>query len=172
MNKKVFVKIAALLLLVLILVLVHGENSEDLDLGWYEVADWEVAVCTGWGGIADETRSSGGDSASSSMHAYNSLTVSAALQAEIVEAVPGEYTLPEGTRIYAISWYVQPISGSINYKVKAIYSGAPTEVVQDSSATPSAGYNGYFAKETDLNMTKVVLEVPGQGITLEVPVVG
>lgn len=160
----------AIILILLIIVVASQEEEDQIDLGWYEVADWEIAVCSSWGGIEDETSGEGGESASSELYEYTSLDISIALQTQVKDAAEG-FELPEDTNIYEISWYVQPIAGAVNYEIRARYLGGQSQVIESGSATPYTNYEGYHVEETDKKMTSVVIRVPEKDINWEVLVV-
>jgi hypothetical protein len=160
----------AVIIILLIMMVASQEEGDQVDLGWYDVADWEIAVCSGWGGIADDTAAEGGELQSSGMYEYTSLDISIAIQAQVKPVGEGIET-PAYTNIYEISWYVQPVAESVNYEVIAKYIDGGTEVIQSGSATPYSNYDGYQVKDTDRQMTSVVLRVPEKGINQEVIVV-
>ena len=160
----------ALIIILTIIIVASQEEEEQIDLGWYEVADWEIEVCSSWGGIEDETEGTGGESISSEMYEHTSLDISIALQAQVKDIAEG-LELPEDTNIYEISWYVQPVAGSVNYEIRARYLGGQSQVIESGSATPYTNYEGYHVEETDKKMTSVVLRVPEKNINWEVMVV-
>ncbi|MFW6013721.1 MAG: hypothetical protein ACOCZ6_01530 [Nanoarchaeota archaeon] len=128
---------------------------------WYEVEDWEIEICSKWGGTGQAERHSG-----------------AVMQTplhEMATTVQGEYTEydseeeGEKTRIYEFSWYLQPIGGQESYTVTA--KGDEDFVIADGTAAPAFGDAGYHAtEETDVNYTSVVLEYDSGKI--EAPIVG
>ncbi len=126
---------------------------------WYEVEDWEIEICSKWGGTGQaETRS--GAVMQTPLH-------------EMAATVQGEYEELEAeegkTRIYEFSWYLQPIGGQESFSVTI--KGDEELVIADGTAAPAFGNAGYHAiEETDINYTSVVLEYDSGKI--EAPIVG
>ena len=174
MNKTQIKRIGArvcmvLIFLALLFVVSSQSDTGKLDLGWYKVADWEISVCSGWGGITKESEedASSGETSGKRMSQYSALDLSAALQAGILEVEPGEVELPSGTMIYEVSWYFQPVYESINYEVLVYYADGTSVTIEDTSATPSTGYTGYWANETNLTFTHAILKSDDKNIEIQ-----
>jgi len=84
-----------------------------------------------------------------------------------LEVEPGEVELPSGTMIYEVSWYFQPVYESINYEVLVYYADGTSVTIEDTSATPSTGYTGYWANETNLTFTHAILKSDDKNIEIQ-----
>lgn len=126
---------------------------------WYEVEDWEVEICSKWGGTGQAERHTG-----------------AVMQTplhEMAATVQGEFTEHEAeegeTRIYEFSWYLQPIGGQESFSVTI--KGDEELVIAEGTAPPAFGDAGYHAiEETEVNYTTIVLDYDSGKI--EAPIVG
>lgn len=102
---------------------------------WYEVEQWEIDACRIWGGASRAVRSSTGADEISSI-TLSQLTAS--LQAK-------KTSYPDNTTLYEVSWYIEPITGSVNYKILLINSrGESTVLVPSGSASSSGGSSQYL----------------------------
>lgn len=160
------------LLLVVLLSTAALAGEDDIDLGWYALEEWELAVCQDtWGGpqsLEGETSDTGGYS----IDIYtNDIIIT--LQAEIGDPIPINGT--DFGRIYEISWYIQPVWTSVNFEVAA--TNADGDIIDppiaSSSASMESGYSGYQAivQPEDITLASVILTVPEAGISLEMPFV-
>ena len=96
---------------------------------WYEVEQWEIDACRIWGGASSAVRSSSGADEISTI-TLSQLTAS--LQAK-------KYSYPDNTTLYEASWYVEPITGSVTYKILWINNKGESEVL-----VPSATDRSYY----------------------------
>lgn len=144
---------AALLLLTAATGFDHREDD------WYKVEDWEVEVCSKWGGTGQAQTYTGGVM-STEFHKQ-----AATVQAHLKEHYAGDKNL----YVYEVSWYLQPISGQEKYEV--ILKGDSTEKkIATGSAPSTAGDAGYYAEQnTSVNYTSVILDYESGSI--EAPIV-
>ncbi|MFC1741282.1 hypothetical protein ACFL3V_01980 [Nanoarchaeota archaeon] len=159
--------LAGILVLAGLVIASNDPGVIDVDLGWYDVSDWEIDFCSSWGGTRDEQQSMGGETSSTAMHDITSLDYTATLQAEVIILEEGEDILPADTKVYAISWYLQPVAESLQYEIIAYYDDGTTWLVESASATPFTGYDGYAAVESNETMTKAVMSVSAKSLVLE-----
>ncbi|MDO8741008.1 MAG: hypothetical protein Q7J54_05555 [Candidatus Woesearchaeota archaeon] len=104
---------------------------------WYAVEDWELEVCSKWGGTDEAQRGS----ATSDIY-LSQLTV--ALQAE-------KTAFPDNTTLYEVSYYIQPFSEDIQFAIKLANSQNDTDydIVTVTTASISAGASGFTAFYSD-----------------------
>lgn len=157
MNKKRLIAIFAVLCIVIIPVIAQDVNNE-LDLGWYSIEDWEWNTCEKWGGPYQS--SSAGESGLGviNLSKYFTSSLIVTMQAEILEAAPSNASLPDETKLYAISWYVQPIAESVHFTVTA--QGLP-QAISSTSATLDAPGFGYEVIQSADPIGFAKLEVQG-----------
>jgi hypothetical protein len=120
---------------------------------WYEISQWEVAVCFDWGGTraASETSSTNIDA-----DYYHNLV--ATLQAEISSPLD-DTSVSAGKNVYEVAWFIQPsdTDESINFEVY-IFSSGLGEVIGSSSANYVNGFRDYYVIESEKNYTKAVMK--------------
>jgi len=144
-------------------------EDENATLGWYAVAQWEIDICSKWGGVVDEENPAGGSSSGTMSNYTSANNVIATLQAESMDITTDEYIPAEGNHLYEISWYFQPVAESLPYTVTAYYTDSSSRVVESTSATPFSEFTGYDVEQTNKTMVNVVLV--GSDVTINVPVV-
>ncbi|MFC1755624.1 hypothetical protein ACFL96_19920 [Thermoproteota archaeon] len=177
MMRLKYIPIIAIMLLLVTVSLVAADDDEDddddennLNLGWYEVAEWEMAICQDvWAGNR-QIESEGGDVVGYSAELYtNDIIIS--LSTEVSEPIPFNSTT--WSYIYEVSWYIQPIWTAVNYElvVKDANQNEIDPPVESSSSSMNSGYSGYqsFIKPIDDLLYSAVLTVPEAGIVFEMP---
>jgi hypothetical protein len=169
MKKVIAAFLIGLMLSVLITVIVSADDDEDrLDLGWYDIEDWEIAVCNQqWGGRRGDP-SETSDAQPRALDYYtNDIIVT--LQAEKGDPIPFNSSVTGN--VYEVSWYVQPVWATVNFEVKIIDFEGNEEVIASSSATMASGFNGYHAiyLDSDHNLTRATIKVIEMNLILSVP---
>lgn len=166
MKKIKLVAVVAMLCIFFLPVIAQDVNNE-LDLGWYSIEDWEWNTCEKWGGPYQS--SSGGESGLGvlNLSKYFSSSLIVTMQAEILEVAPSNASLPDETKLYAISWYVQPIAESVHFTVTA--QGQP-QAISSTSATLDAPGFGYEVIQSADPIAYAKLEVQG-GLSWTMPFV-
>jgi len=141
------IKIPLLILTVLFLILtIKGVRSFNPSIdAWYAVEDWELEVCSKWGGTQEVA--SGATSSSSVFLSRTTLSLQGEKQTYDITGV--------NQSLYAISWYLEPLT-SMSYRI---------ELIDDATATPfrlddgEASYEnpaiGYHSEYYDINYTSV-----------------
>jgi len=114
---------------------------------WYPIEDWEIEVCSKWGGTAEaSSNAAGGAVATGSTNlALTTLT----LQGQKT------YIADDETYIYEAAWYLMPLGDTQKYKVQFI-GDSGVIMVYEGSAGPTGDAN-YYAEETDEEYDKVKL---------------
>lgn len=137
--------ITGIIFLLLVFTIVTGfDYRQD---NWYSVEDWEVEVCSKWGG-REKTQTHTGGVMSTEFHKE-----AATIQGKVKEQYAGDKNI----YIYEISWYLQPMEGSVEYEI--ILKGEEDKKVRTGSASANAGDAGYYATEnTSNNYDYVVLD--------------
>ena len=137
------------------------------DVGWYDVEDWELAVCSTYGFQQSSDVSVVVSDVSNSGFID---TVAATVGAK-------KMLLPDGDYLYEFSWYLQPIVDEISYSVYLDYGKEVRreELLEQDSAGSITGNAGYETRQSSINYTKIRLETFGSsryaGFTMEAPVV-
>ena len=127
---------------------------------WYKVEDWEIEVCSKWGGTAEaQTYSS---TATGSAYMF-STTVT--LQGE--KSISGEEENSTNTTLYEAAWYFRPMGSQQEYSV--LFTGDGTETIYEGSASPERGDANYHAEESTKEYTSVKIKY--ETGTLTVPIV-
>lgn len=169
-SKKTKIKEVSLLAVVLLILSVSSFSvfSEDIEwyewlwgseisgshgnpvTNWYEISQWEVDVCFGWGGTDDPNSFSQNNIMGDY---YHNLMIS--LQAESSEPLEGE-TVSTGTKIYEIAWFIQPtdLEESINFEVYITDNHGERELIESGTSNYVNGVKGYNVRESPKNFTE------------------
>ncbi len=164
----------ATLALILSLIAIQATLSEDdntmdfLDLGWYDVEPWEIQVCSTIPFSEAKTLGSGAEPGEAvDLELFSGETI-ITLQAEAT----GQ---PDNSTTLQLSWYVQPLTTTVNYELKLKYesSAIPDEVIESSSATVASGYTGYkvLTLPPEKQPKEATLKIQEGNLELTVPVV-
>ena len=163
-------KILAIIVLLFLTMPLCFAEDDDVDLGWYEIEDWELAVCQDyWGGsgtIAGET----GQPAGYGVDVYSN-DIIITLQAERSDPIPFNST--HWSYIYEVSWYVQPLWTSVSYEVVVTdLSGNRVDPpIESGSSSSATGYSGYVAlvQSSEDMLGSAILKVLEADISIEIP---
>jgi len=154
MKKLIFILMVAFLMLPI------GNGQSVVIDDWYPIYDWEVDVCSNYGGTALAQKSQGGTATGSSYMFLTTVTLQ------------GEKTVQEdedGTiNIYEYAWYFRPMDGDQQYKVEVIGTGG-TRKIYEGTATKELGDSGYHAEESQVELTR--LKITYETGSLLVPIV-
>ncbi len=146
--------------LALIIVMLLPLATADFRIpGWYAVEDWELQVCSRWGG--SETGQKATSKSDPVFLSQTTLTLAA-------ERFPYPPDLkPES--IYKVSWYFEPILPA-SFRIELHNPDGAKYVVQADTAA-DLGSPGYGFRSVELleNFTTATIEFGAQ--TVEVPVV-
>jgi len=127
-------KIIWALLMILPLALPLTLSDFTID-GWYPVEDWEVKVCSRYGGTAEATNIAGARAAGDAYMLKTTVTI----QAQVTK---GE------KNIYEVAWYIRPMEQQQQYKVE-LFGPDGSEQIYTGSASIHTGDSNYHAMETD-----------------------
>ena len=151
-----------LMLLLFLLVLIPSFNAFNFDfwsnseenagppngLDWYIVEPWELEVCSKWGGTDTINNAVIGSSATY----ISQLTITLA----------GYVTkYPNGDHLYEVAYYIQPLTNSVDYKIKLYNTSSDesyyvTDGVQTSDSTVGAsGYSITSPMNKEYNQVKI-----------------
>lgn len=131
---------------------------------WYDVQEWEVEVCSQWGGIGEVQKSSATPFGSETYLYSMAIT----LQAEKKRHYVGDANF---TYIYDVGWYIQPLKGSVDYKVYLVTESGHEKLLGEGAANMRTGDSGYYAEENTSIAYENAKIVYGEGSGLLVPVV-
>jgi hypothetical protein len=102
---------------------------------WYEVSQWEIEVCSKWGG--SELVQAGATTAKPISLSQLTLT----MQAEGIYF--DDFNIPNSSveNLYTVSWYIQPVAGEIEYNIVLVTSDGSTAPLTSGKASyQSAGF--------------------------------
>ena len=142
--KTIKIILAALLLITLIQ---QGSSFDPSIDDWYAVEDWELEVCSMWGGT-DEAMAG----ATSSSPIYLSQTTLS------LQGKKQEYNIAGVNQtLYTISWYFEPME-ELGYMVELVddSTGAAFKI-EEGTATMSEPAVGFHAEYYDIEYTAVRL---------------
>lgn len=131
---------------------------------WYDVEEWEVEVCSQWGGTADVQKSAATPFGSETYLYSMAITLQAEKKRHYLGA--SNYTY-----VYDVGWYIQPITGSVDYKVYLIDESDNEKLIADGAANMATGDSGYYAEENTTKAFSSAKIVYGEGSGLIVPIV-
>ena len=160
-KMKLKLKILVIVLLSLMLILLTKADSSRrlhdprVD-NWYQVSDWELDVCSKWGGTG---RAQSGTTNQEGETRLSQLEVT----------LQGFKMQVEDEILYEIAWYLKPFSGEEEYTVTLV--GKDRLEVYSGSASSTAGSNGYDARYVDANVSYDTVELKYDSGKLEVPIV-
>ncbi|MBU1946852.1 MAG: hypothetical protein KKC54_07855 [Nanoarchaeota archaeon] len=141
---KIIKSVSIFFIAVSLLIIVSG-SSKIKD--WYEVEDWELDVCSKWGGT--EEAQSGATTSSKFYLSQTTLSLQARKQ------IYGLDQINETKNLYTASWYLEPMEEK-EYKIELI--GASPKTIGSGTASYESPANGYYADYhnetyTDIKMT-------------------
>ena len=170
MNKKLQLCITILVLILLNFssFIVAEEDNSDIDLGWYDVEEWEVNICTTDFGPQSIVPEEAESPENYLLNFFgNDFIITMSVQRG--DAVPIDEE--NFGYIYEVSWYVEPIVGSVNYDLILTDIQGNKEVIVSTSSTISNRVSGYQAiiRANDQAFKNAVLSVPDADIILTIP---
>lgn len=121
-------------------------SKDDNTLPWYSVEDWEIEVCSKWGGTATSQQNAGTASGSSYMFMT---TITLQGQKTLVTTATGNTTL------YEAAWYFRPLNRQQQYSIVFIGTANNMKTVYKASASPETGDSNYYAEESTESFDKV-----------------
>ncbi|MBD3259977.1 hypothetical protein GF371_05115 [Candidatus Woesearchaeota archaeon] len=128
------------------------------EMDWYPVEDWELEVCSTWGGSGVEEGYAHGSYASTG----------SSLQSTTVTIQAQKTMYPDSSaQIYEIAWYVEPKEETIQYNIIMQGKTDTKQIAQGSAAVNSPG-SDYYSEELAAEYDKVMLTVPGNQIVVPV----
>ncbi len=149
MNEKMRkIRILSVIVFVLVLAVIMTKADGKSTLhdprvdGWYEVSDWELDVCTKWGGTG---RAQSGHISQEGETRISQLEVT-------LQAYKAEY---EGNTLYEVAWYIKPFRGEEEYTV--LLDGDQELEIYAGSATNTAGDNGYDARHMNASFESATI---------------
>lgn len=144
------------LLSILYILLIATLVTADVVLDWYAVEDWELEVCSKWGGT-EEAQS--GASYSSPIF-LSQTTLSLQAKKETYDQIENASSL------YKVSWYLEPIE-DINYQVLLRGNESPITIAE-GEVTYDQPAQGYYAAYHNNSYTKIRMIYGGEWIELDV----
>ncbi len=127
-----------ILLSVLLMVVCAAAFDPRID-NWYAVEDWELEICSKWGGTTEAQ--SGGTSSQAVFLSQNTISLQGRRQVYNVEGFD--------RTLYTASWYIEPIA-DLGYRVELV--GQDKEYVLDhgtaSISSPGTGYYADYSNES------------------------
>lgn len=126
--------------------------------GWQAVESWEIEKCRKWGGSASGAVNKG--STSKTPISLSQLTIT-------IQAEKAEYNIENQSALYKVSWYMEPVSDELDYKVWLVGDG--NMQIGSGTAKNTAPGIGYYAEYINKDFTHAKIEYPGN--YLQVPIV-
>jgi len=138
--------IKTLVLTALLLVLTTISSSFDPAIDdWYAVEDWELEVCSMWGGTQEAQ-----SEATSSNPIYLSQTTLSLQGRKQHHNVPGV-----NRSLYTVSWYLEPLT-EMDYRIELVNDDESiTFRLDDGTASYSEPAAGYHTEYYDIEYTQV-----------------
>jgi len=123
---------------------------------WYDVEDWEIEVCSKYGGTAEAQT---GVTAKAQGDAYMYQTT---------VTLQGQKSKSGDSYIYETAWYFRPMNEDQEYSIELIGPGVSKEIYKNA-ATKELGDSNYHAEESNVqyDSVKIIYETG----TLTVPIV-
>lgn len=147
-EKQIYLKyalVASFVLLMIVSLSVFISSKDDNDFNpredsWYKVEDWEVEVCSMWGG--------GSESQSYSGSGIMTAATTSGFEIATIQGQKTAYRMSSNVTsyFYEVSWYYQPMVGSGSYKVYYA-NGDDKEIIAEGSATAQMGDGNYNAEQ-------------------------
>jgi len=155
-NRKLVLLFIIIALVSITSLIISSKDEDEWDHridNWYDVEDWEIAVCSKWGGAGEPQSYSG--------MGFTATGIASGLETVTLQGQKTVYNI-EGQNssvIYEASWYYQPFVGSKSYRVY-LAKGARKELIFEGSSTAQTGDGNYHAEEfsTDPGFTHVLIE--------------
>lgn len=165
-NKKIYIILTVVFSIILILNIVYSEEASQQNPdptfegggfdprvdNWYAIENWELETCREWGGTELATNNA---EQPEGILFLSQTTI--ALQAEREPAnddsTPEPETLPDGTIIYKVAHYIEPLNSNVRFGIKLLKSGtAIEELVLDmtlvNQGDRNAGFNTIISTES------------------------
>ncbi len=152
----IYASIMMLIMITSVLVIAFNPMIDN----WYDVEDWEVEVCSKWGGLADVQKHAGTITGDTALH-----KLAATIQGEKIRIGAGD----EEKTVYEIAWYIQPVSGQEKFTVE-VYGQSGKKEIEKGTAPATTGTSGYYViDDTSSDYTNAVLKYDTGSI--DVPIV-
>ena len=151
-------KKAAIVILVLILISFISSIQKVVSFdpsvsNWYSVASWEMEFCRKWGGSTQ----GGINQGAISQHKIPLSVITISIQGERIV-----YPFENATDLYKANWYIEPVSGKLDYTIRFI--GNDTLTITSGEATYSDPGMGYYTNYLNKSFTHVRIAYPGNYI--------
>ena len=127
--------------------------------GWYGVEEWEIEVCTQWGG-AEEAQNSYSTEGGPVILSQTTLS----LQAKKIS-----YNIENVSTLYEASWYLEPLGEDMAYSIYLINQNGNNKLIGEGTATKSKPLNGYYANYHNSDYTQIKMSYGGK--TLQIPII-
>ncbi len=151
MRKTAFIILLALLLSISIAL------SQVTIPGWYKLEDWEIDVCSKWGGTADAQL--GGGTAEGSSYMYSTTVTLQGQKSNVT--VDGE-----NRTVIEAAWYFRPIDSEQQYSITLI--GSSRKTIYTGSAKPEFGDSNYYAEESSVDYDYVMIKYETGALTVPI----
>jgi hypothetical protein len=143
-----------MVLLIAMPVIILGDNT----LPWYEVQDWEIEVCSKWGGTASVQQTGANAEGQSYLYA-TTITLQAQKTVMMSEN-------ESNSTIYEVAWYFRPLKKEQTYTIELIGDG--TEQIYHASASPEKGDANYQAIESSQEYESARISYESGSLTVPV----
>ena len=129
------------------------------EVPWYQVEDWEVDVCSKWGGTEFA-----GQAATTSGRKVPFATMSATVQGK-------KFKTLEGNFVYEAAWYIESYAEVTNYEITFINSKEPQarHQIDAGALSPESGAQGYDTYDLTEDYTHIKLQYTGGHV--QVPII-
>lgn len=138
----------AIILLFILLFSISITYSDSTIPEWYKVENWEIEVCSKWGGTAD-AQLGGGGTAEGSSYMFSTTVTLQGQRSTVTED-------GENTTVYEVAWYFRPMDGEQQYSITLM--GSRPKTIYTGSAKPEFGDSNYHAVESDQEYDSVKIK--------------
>jgi len=144
-------KIIIMLLLVLLIPVV-GAGSE---LPWYDIEDWEVKVCSRWGGRG---------------RVINAIEQNAPIyQSQLTLTVQGRRTELVDEYLYQVGYYINPLQSPVDFSVDVFDQRRRKERLNlDARTVEPGGYSFYQAFVSTETYTHIHVVISGRRLVFPI----
>jgi len=124
---------------------------------WYSVSQWEIEICSKFGGIVQDTASSQTGVISSPSLASTTFTLQASKTKQL-----------DGKLIYSFAWYVQPMAGLVDYQINFVDDLNSLKIVRGQASSDNPASNYLFRDDIaqEYNFTEIVIGGVGHKIPI------
>ena len=148
MNKKKAVKTVLITMLIIILLSINGTPqawSKQTKLPWYDVEEWELDVCSKWGGRQQA------DTSENNQQLETDADVTITIQAKKTKTDTG--------RLYEVTYFFDSYSATTSYKIKLSHTKTNQEKeLTQGTLIPGTGTADYWVQELKEEYNVAIIE--------------